>query len=271
MKKGFTLIELLVVIAIIAILAAILFPVFAKARDKARQATCLSNVKQLTLALLMYADDNDETLPVGYLSSGAGPGQPVKNALSEEGFPMDTTWPTAILSYVKSTKIFHCPNDKQGRVGYSYAGCDEPGGGAMMYYYSFDASSGQLGAIEDPVNTAMMLCQPVNPLCNTQFNWGPTDPTPYFRNFVDDTFPPYSGSIPNGRNGNVFNNMVSWKSSTGIMTESSNFFWAPGGVLALPPLHNGGSNYGFADGHAKWSTVSRTLAPVNQWTRDPND
>ena len=61
--RGFTLIELLVVIAIIAILAAILFPVFAQAREKARGAACLSNVKQLGLALQMYAQDYDETLP----------------------------------------------------------------------------------------------------------------------------------------------------------------------------------------------------------------
>lgn len=64
-KKGFTLIELLVVIAIIAILAAILFPVFAQARAKARQATCLSNIKQITLGALMYVQDYDETFPGG--------------------------------------------------------------------------------------------------------------------------------------------------------------------------------------------------------------
>ncbi len=63
MRKGFTLIELLVVIAIIAILAAILFPVFAKAREKARQTSCLSNMKQIGLASMMYAQDYDERLP----------------------------------------------------------------------------------------------------------------------------------------------------------------------------------------------------------------
>ena len=64
MRKGFTLIELLVVIAIIAILAAILFPVFARAREKARQASCQSNLKQLTLAMLMYVQDYDEKFPM---------------------------------------------------------------------------------------------------------------------------------------------------------------------------------------------------------------
>jgi len=64
MRRGFTLIELLVVIAIIAILAAILFPVFAKAREKARQTSCLANVKQLMLGILSYAQDYDERLPL---------------------------------------------------------------------------------------------------------------------------------------------------------------------------------------------------------------
>ena len=66
MRRGFTLIELLVVIAIIAILAAILFPVFAKAREKARQASCQSNLKQIALAILMYADDNDGNGPISH-------------------------------------------------------------------------------------------------------------------------------------------------------------------------------------------------------------
>ncbi len=77
MRRGFTLIELLVVIAIIAILAAILFPVFAKAREKARQSSCLSNMKQIVLGTMQYAQDYDERLPMRWLATdSAGTGYP---------------------------------------------------------------------------------------------------------------------------------------------------------------------------------------------------
>ena len=98
-RVGFTLIELLVVIAIIAILAAILFPVFARAREKARAASCLSNVKQLALGELMYAQDFDEYLP-GYGDHGCGARTCVY-------------WRQMIAAYVKNQQIFTCPSAKQ--------------------------------------------------------------------------------------------------------------------------------------------------------------
>jgi prepilin-type N-terminal cleavage/methylation domain-containing protein len=94
--RGFTLIELLVVIAIIAILAAILFPVFARAREQARKASCLSNQKQIGTAILMYAQDYDEQLcPV---STGTCPG------------PAAFGWADLIYPYVKNVKVFDCPS-----------------------------------------------------------------------------------------------------------------------------------------------------------------
>lgn len=97
-RRGFTLIELLVVIAIIAILAAILFPVFAQARAAARKASCLSNVKQLALAALMYVQDNDEK----FFGWNWG------NRYSEDS---NSFWSAASLPYIKSLQIFRCPDD----------------------------------------------------------------------------------------------------------------------------------------------------------------
>lgn len=93
-RRAFTLIELLVVIAIIAILAAILFPVFARARENARRASCLSNTKQLALAELTYAQDYDEKLCPSY--GGAA-------------YPM--FWPVLLQPYIKNNQIFFCPSD----------------------------------------------------------------------------------------------------------------------------------------------------------------
>lgn len=96
-RRGFTLIELLVVIAIIAILAAILFPVFAKAREKARQSSCLSNLKQLGLGILSYAQDYDERFS---MALAGGPTPPIY------------LFPELIDPYLKNAQIWQCPSKK---------------------------------------------------------------------------------------------------------------------------------------------------------------
>lgn len=96
-KKGFTLIELLVVIAIIAILAAILFPVFARAREKARQTSCLNNVKQLNLAMQMYAQDYDENITFAWYDA-----------------PDNTVWWAKLEPYAKNEQIMVCPSKDVG-------------------------------------------------------------------------------------------------------------------------------------------------------------
>lgn len=106
-RSGFTLIELLVVIAIIAILAAILFPVFARAREKARQTTCLNNTKQLALALYMYVQDYDEMLPFCFIHDGVYPNYTWYRYWYEQSEP-----------YIKNTEVFNCPS--AGVTKYSY-------------------------------------------------------------------------------------------------------------------------------------------------------
>lgn len=99
-KRAFTLIELLVVIAIIAILAAILFPVFGRARENARRSSCQSNLKQIGLGILQYVQDYDETYPQRYF--GGIPEGPGRQANS---------WRRSIFPYVKSTQLFQCPSN----------------------------------------------------------------------------------------------------------------------------------------------------------------
>jgi prepilin-type N-terminal cleavage/methylation domain-containing protein/prepilin-type processing-associated H-X9-DG protein len=116
-KTAFTLIELLVVIAIIAIIAAFLFPVFAKAREKARQASCLSNLKQLGMGVMMYRQDWDETIP--YILNDSG------NLISAANYGDAGQWPvvrgatgaepqfclvTLVTPYVKNRDVWYCPS-----------------------------------------------------------------------------------------------------------------------------------------------------------------
>jgi len=109
-RKGFTLIELLVVIAIIAILAAILFPVFARAREKARQASCTSNVKQIILGIIMYASDYDSKFPFSTPACVAMNG--------------GVSWWGCIYPYVKNAQLFQCPSSNSDNI--NNAGCGGP-------------------------------------------------------------------------------------------------------------------------------------------------
>jgi prepilin-type N-terminal cleavage/methylation domain-containing protein/prepilin-type processing-associated H-X9-DG protein len=120
-RTGFTLIELLVVIAIIAILAAILFPVFARARAAARKTQCISNMKQLSLAILSYAQDYDEKLPIGGY-------QGTDNVVgtSWDGWPIVDRrgWRYTIQPYIKNTGVYLCPEYQRENEPLWYACCN---------------------------------------------------------------------------------------------------------------------------------------------------
>ncbi len=132
-KMGFTLIELLVVIAIIAILAAILFPVFAKAREKARQSSCLANLKQIGVAELSYEQDYDERMAAVYTNP------------AQSGTPR--TWMEMIGPYIKSQQMYDCPSSTnkfrisgthwQGSYGTNRSTCVSTDALGTNYMYAY--------------------------------------------------------------------------------------------------------------------------------------
>jgi prepilin-type N-terminal cleavage/methylation domain-containing protein/prepilin-type processing-associated H-X9-DG protein len=151
-NRGFTLIELLVVIAIIAILAAILFPVFAQAREKARAISCLSNEKQINLAIQMYTQDYDETFPedgIFYFYSGTG-------------------WASLVSPYMKSTQILWCPDDAGPSNGLNRI-TGGFGGGPMISY----AANGLMGGDNHTDNTCIGV------ICGNPWSFGWPQPSWY--------------------------------------------------------------------------------------------
>ncbi len=114
-NRAFTLIELLVVIAIIAILAAILFPVFTQAKEAAKKTQCLSNTKQVGLALYLYLQDSDDTLPMANYDANTYKGPPYTVFSWHAGKGAgELNWADLLLVYAKDTKFFHCPDDNTG-------------------------------------------------------------------------------------------------------------------------------------------------------------
>ncbi len=139
-RVGFTLIELLVVIAIIAILAAILFPVFAKAREKARQSSCLSNIKQWELAFLQYAQDYDETFPgIRFNYGGAWPWTVWPGSIDWNG-----VFTHGVQPYVKNMQVRECPSDSKGD---RWSGDNGMSYGYSEYMYNFDQGWSTIASI----------------------------------------------------------------------------------------------------------------------------
>jgi prepilin-type N-terminal cleavage/methylation domain-containing protein/prepilin-type processing-associated H-X9-DG protein len=158
-KKGFTLIELLVVIAIIAILAAILFPVFARARENARRASCQSNLKQIALGFAQYTQDYDEKLPLWFADlDGVTPSPNAFNSTTTlAGQPgQDQGWAELLQPYLKSKQIFQCPSETTapGADGSNVNYTDYMFNGDIAGNYGV-AGGLSLAAIEFPTKTVL--------------------------------------------------------------------------------------------------------------------
>ncbi len=227
--RGFTLIELLVVIAIIAILAAILFPVFAKAREKARQTACLSGEKQLGLALLQYNQDYDERWPSGTQGTMVGSGGQV-----------GVGWAAEIYPYVKSTALYRCPDD-------STAGGKNASGAAtypLSYGYNVSAPTASASQYSN-VAKSVLLFEAFNAVTDmtTLGTQGSTTSGDYSSPSADgnpagwDPAPAFSSA--------GFATGVTSGADATIGTANGNFQSQTG-------RHTDGANYLLADGHAKW-------------------
>jgi len=160
MKRGFTLIELLVVIAIIAILAAILFPVFARAREKARQTSCLSNMKQMGLAMLMYAQDYDETFtPMGTMPRPTTPVVPGDTVFNyHPTYNYFNCWSNAIYPYISNVQVYLCPSTTYNcyKVAYGLPAYGaNPAGGYVTMFANYVVGPAQ-GDIKRPAQILMV-------------------------------------------------------------------------------------------------------------------
>lgn len=246
--RGFTLIELLVVIAIIAILAAILFPVFAKAREKARQTSCLSNVRQLGTAAASYAQDCDETMPVPYGLGGNPPNTVCWNYwhhipprgsanplwLREPMNPFNSMTP-----YIKNTQIYTCPSAATYNV---YAETTPKVG----YFFSGGAGGQGLGVCASPAGTYLMGDRGNNVTAGSilwpWFDGAPLIASP--QGTVATYYTPWQHGMTH---------------MLGVWTGDYNNQWLD--------IHNDGWNYGFWDGHAKWNRMwgwpSLFAAPID--------
>jgi prepilin-type N-terminal cleavage/methylation domain-containing protein len=227
-NSGFTLIELLVVIAIIAILAAILFPVFAKVREKARQTSCLSNEKQIGLGLIQYSQDYDELFM-------GGNNPPYYN----------TGWIGPMYPYVKSTAIFKCPDDPTVDAG--------GGTTATSYSFNYNLSPPHIGLANagQPISIAT-LNAPASTVFVFESQGNQTQ--------VTDPLEKYSSEGNGGGNCGLLYGGGSW--ATGLFPGFSPGNVCAGAHIVIIGSNNGavhtqGANYIACDGHAKYVTPNR--------------
>jgi len=258
-KSGFTLIELLVVIAIIAILAAILFPVFSTAREKARQTSCASNMKQLGLATIQYTQDYDECYMQGNVPYAAY----VSSGYNQQDAP-GHGWAGQIYPYVKATGAFVCPSDTTQIVpgntviddwdetAGAFGGVNAGVCGGQLYVISYAINQN----IADGVATTngpfplSSFDAPTATILYFEITGGAADITnhgvPGCSNhvYVDANSAPGIGWAWMSPAGTV--PATGWW--PGMEGRSAGSFW-DGSQYGR---HSGGANYAFADGHVKW-------------------
>ncbi len=216
-RAGFTLVELLVVIAIIAILAAILFPAFARARENARKTSCLSNMKQVGLAFLQYTQDYDEAYPFA--------------AFNGMVYSPQSSWTTSTQAYIRSFQLYRCPSDSSPRWN---APIVPPATPPFTTSYILNgwfsagktAGFGKISSVQEPSNSVMMGEKGDNLAAMLT---------------VSDQFYPFYWGAPPEQTVSSTMGAACWDNTNRKPRE------------VAVERHFDGSNFLFADGHAKWN------------------
>jgi prepilin-type N-terminal cleavage/methylation domain-containing protein/prepilin-type processing-associated H-X9-DG protein len=248
-REGFTLIELLVVIAIIAILAAILFPVFAQAREKARAASCLSNNKQIALAFSMYKQDYDETYPPAITGlDTAGKGTPVVGA---NGLPLQ--WEDSVAPYIKG-----------GNVG-GILTCPSAASRAYAYSMNWNMSGASDASASRPADTILTADAAQAPNLASKDKTDPSYGLQRAGAYFFYTFPgigeKYWTTAPNFKSVKGDPNATIVNDPKVDINDDSN---ASAGLMRY--RHNSGVNGAFADGHTKY--LRQGQSKLWQWDPD---
>jgi len=241
---GFTLIELLVVIAIIGILAAILFPVFETAREKARQTSCASNLKQISLGFMQYEQDNDSIYPLGYIVYDPTTAYCVAQKdwwVAQVGFAypqtngLSTTWMDYIYPYTKSTGIYFCPDGPPG-FGSQWQGASSVIL-APSSTYGYACNNWILKPLVYTVNTP----------CVTYYDW-------YSQSMTDSKLAHPSTDVILADRGQIYvEHLQLFETSEGYAEWDPTTARAAANGTNPAWRHNGMSNFLYADGHVKAS------------------
>lgn len=238
-KVAFTLIELLVVIAIVAILAAMLLPVFAHAREKSRQTACLSNIRQMATAVTMYLQDY-EAFPM-YAVAG-----------------QETRWWNQLEPYIRSRELYRCPTVPQLRYGRN-----------MAYGYNYQYLGNSRGNCWNVPVVETQIETPANMLAIADSQGSGTRPC----DNDEPTDPDYINLSCLGNHGYAIDPPVLPPCKSGGGPNRYATGGTPGVRVAPAERHSGGANVAFIDGHAKWMRTELLNADNRWWNGrypDPN-